>query len=349
MAKWLDNTGLSYFWGKIKSLFVAIAPTQLSNTDLDSLIPNGFNVYVANGSAGNTNQPVPSSNAFGLICFNISNLSYRGQLLISGAGDFYSRRWNGSSWNAWQKFERKPNYKNLFVIKSCSPGYLLADGTVSIGSNREKTSAFIPVDGTKKYTIQVWDTGSLTDFPPWVCIQMYDSSKTLVGQAVRDETNTAHYTLTINLPSSYAGTAYIRVSSRWLSWQFAGEPKCKVMVEEGDTAHDYILAEEDDAVYEYFGDIGDGCYFMARNGVCVLSLYRSCALTGSWTDITLNCYIDERWRPRHGTVRAPVISQNNGGRCAQLSVGTDGSVHVSGTGGTAIGTQNCQGVLSWIV
>lgn len=240
-----------------------------------------------------------------------------------------------------------PPYENLFEINLSLPGYPNTSGVMQPQTTyMDRTSDYIPVEAGKKYTVQVWHSGDISTYPPWVCIQLYDSSYNLVGQHTRGETGVAHYTTVVNM-QNYAGAAWMRVASRYID-PYGYYTYCKVMVEEGEVAHDYVMNDNDNCYRTYYSGLGAGCYLTVLDRVCVLEINASVNLSGSWTDVTLNATIPARFRPRQGTHRAPCVSQNTGGRCANFNVGTDGSIHVTGTGGSAIGSQTVVGTLTWI-
>lgn len=237
-----------------------------------------------------------------------------------------------------------PPYKNLFCVAQSAPGYPDASGVmVPQTTSMERTSVYIPVTEGQTYTIQIWNTGAAATYPTWYCVQFYTASAFL-SQAYRGEPGTQNVTATYTAP---AGATRMRVAVRYVD-RVGYNNYVKVMVEEGSVAHDFVRHINDRGIYEYYANLGGGVSLFVRDRVCVLELAATVNLASSWTEVTLSATIPERFRPSQGTHRAAVISNNTGGRCANLNVGTDGSIHVSGQGGTAIGNQYCYGTLVWI-
>ena len=136
------NITASKFIGNLQGDAESCYYTQLTDEDLDTIIPDVATFYYAAGSNSITNTPLTAGRSFAMIVVRIST-SYRAQILISPDNIWYIRKYSGSTWGAWTQ------------MKFTDTKYTAT--TESIGSASKGTA--IAADD-----ITAWDAGSAASF-----------------------------------------------------------------------------------------------------------------------------------------------------------------------------------------
>lgn len=125
--------------------------------------------------------------------------------------------------------------RNLFQTNSLVVGYLTATGSIyNNQANGERTSDFIEVSASEKYTLQYWTN---PDLQSWICLQWFDSSQKFVSQALRKGLTADYFAMAFTAPPT---AAYARISARWLA-----DGTARIKFEKGNTATDWTPAPED--------------------------------------------------------------------------------------------------------
>ena len=112
---------------------------ELTNEDLNTVVPDELTLYYAAGSNTVTNTPLTGGRAFAMAVIRIST-TYKAQILTSPDNVWYMRRYTGSAWGSWAE------------MKFTDTTYTAS--TTSIGSASAGTA--IPADD-----ITAWSAGTL--------------------------------------------------------------------------------------------------------------------------------------------------------------------------------------------
>lgn len=137
-GSFLDSNGLSYFWGKIKSVFSkpTLGTAIPSNANLNSatyMVPGTYNAK-SNAIAASISN-APTSNGFRLeVTSIISDTTYIRQTVYpnNDTGYFYARRRKDSTWSDWVTFKPvSDTISDVFGLNIEIPSGNLNDYTTS--------------------------------------------------------------------------------------------------------------------------------------------------------------------------------------------------------------------------
>ena len=98
------------------------------------------------------------------------------------------------------------NHKNLFVYKNIVDGFIYDDNTVRAPINKDFTSDYIPIDGSKTYVFKL--SNDYRENTP--AVAWYDSNKHYIRRDIQYHTGPAEAEF-----SSPANAKFARITSRW--------------------------------------------------------------------------------------------------------------------------------------
>ena len=86
------------------SMSDTLKSVQLTNEDLNTLIPSNTTTYYAGGQNEVTNSPLSSGTAFGLVTYRNAS-GFRTQVLTSNVGTIYQRNYTSNAWGSWTQWK----------------------------------------------------------------------------------------------------------------------------------------------------------------------------------------------------------------------------------------------------